>query len=354
MCQLLKLDDSTEWDNLLSRLPKNQRDIFFTPSYHKLFQQHETGTPRCFVFQQGESIALFPFFLRSLDRLNFSPYSNFFDFQGVYGFNGVASNCYNDDFQTNFHSSFRHYCLENDIIAGFIRYHPTIDNVQFSINRLPITEDRKVIILDLSRDYETIWTSQYNSQTRNMIRKGRKTLECKISHGVSEYTSFYEMYKKSMERLSANPFYFFDCSFFEQLSTLPNNQCSIFTAYDETGNRVAGIILLLYEENAHYFLAARNNTITHNAATSFLLDHAIRFAKSAGKRFFHFGGGRTNKTDDSLLKFKKGFGETQNFFLSRLIYNEKIYFELCALWSKQFPNLKKRYEHLHLRYHKYE
>ena len=53
-------------------------------------------------------------------------------------------------------------------------------------------------------------------------------------------------------------------------------------------------------------------------------------------KYLHFGGGRTNDQNDSLLKFKKSFSNTlSEFYIGEKIHNEFLYNELTIASNKK-------------------
>ncbi|MCK9218044.1 MAG: GNAT family N-acetyltransferase, partial [Firmicutes bacterium] len=75
-----------------------------------------------------------------------------------------------------------------------------------------------------------------------------------------------------------------------------------------------------------------------NSVNNFLLDEAVKLAQKLGAELFHFGGGRTGSTDDSLLKFKKNFSKTTfDFHIGKKIYNQKVYDNVVEQWKANHP-----------------
>ena len=75
----------------------------------------------------------------------------------------------------------------------------------------------------------------------------------------------------------------------------------------------------------------------------------VLWAKEHGIRLIHGGGGRTNSTDDRLLRFKQQFAKHTRFafYSGRKIWNEEIYRKLCeetntSATEEFFPAYRKR------------
>ena len=54
----LTLQDRVEWNQILSKLSKYKKDVYFTPEYYSLYQEYGDGKACCFVFEKEGEIAL--------------------------------------------------------------------------------------------------------------------------------------------------------------------------------------------------------------------------------------------------------------------------------------------------------
>jgi hypothetical protein len=45
---------------------------------------------KCFVYQKGSNITLYPFLINSVNALGYNLDKEYFDIQGAYGYNGVS------------------------------------------------------------------------------------------------------------------------------------------------------------------------------------------------------------------------------------------------------------------------
>ena len=174
--EIFSLTDSDKWNKYLQKLPKEKQDIYFTPEYYSLYENNNDGKAYCFVYNEGDKIALYPFLRNSILDLGYDLDKEYYDIQGAYGYNGVQSNNYSLEFRSAFHSVFDKFCKENNIIAEFTRFHPILENHKFSEGFLTVIKNRNTVFLDLSKSYDEIWTIGYSSKNRNMIRKAQKNI----------------------------------------------------------------------------------------------------------------------------------------------------------------------------------
>src|ERR1035437_11162312 len=152
--EIFSLTDSDKWNKYLKMLPRGMQDIYFTPEYYSLYENNNDGKAFCFVYNEGNNIALYPFLRNSILDLGYDLDKEYYDIQGVYGYNGVLSNNHSFEFRTGFYSAFNKFCEENNIIAEFTRFHPILKNQKFSEGFLTVIKDRNTVFLDLSKSYD--------------------------------------------------------------------------------------------------------------------------------------------------------------------------------------------------------
>jgi hypothetical protein len=347
---ILSFSEKEQWTDCLNKLPIAQRDIYFTPEYYKLYENYGDGVAKCFVFEDGINTALYPFLINSVNVLGYNLNDQYFDIQGAYGYNGVVSSSYGQDFIASFHSAFNDYTAENNIIAEFTRFHPIIENNFFS-NSLSVFEDRSTVILDLRNDYELIWNSSYSSINRNMIRKAKNNnITVSISNTESDYKSFFEIYKNTMHNIGANEYYYFSGLFFNDFKTLLSNNHKLLLA-KINGELICAALLMFYGNYAHYHLSGRLKEYSNTGVNNLILDEAVKIAQKENCSWFHFGGGNTNLSNDPLLKFKSNFSKDKlTFFIGKKIHNKKIYDIVIDQWTERFPEKGTKYKNFVLKY----
>ena len=125
---VLSITNDGRWKEVLSSLPVQMQDIFYTPSYYKLFQIKDGGTSQCIVFSREEKVAIYPFLKNSIKSLGYKLDGEYFDIQGAYGYNGMISNTNEEIFLKECRSVFNRWCIEENIIAEFTRFHPIMQN----------------------------------------------------------------------------------------------------------------------------------------------------------------------------------------------------------------------------------
>lgn len=336
----LTLKESEEWSRLLSMLPADQQDVYFTPEYYALYEQNGDGKARCFVYEEDDKIILYPFLFNSINLLGYELDDAYFDIQGAYGYNGIVTSSKDEGFISRFHESFDKFCQNEHIVAEFSRFHPLLNNQILASPKMQTFYSRKTVKLDLTFSAEDIWKNQFSSKNRNVIRKAEKDGVTIVES--QDYELFREMYDQTMRNVNAEDFYFFPAEYYERFKeTFGENLILCFAMYD--GKPISGSMFMFSKEYAHYHLSGRDKNYYKIAANNAVLWYGIQKAKEHGCKWFHFGGGTTGADDDLLLHFKQNFSkEKGEFWIGKRVHNQDVYDQIVEQWKNKYPDSYER------------
>ena len=165
----MEVEIRNHWDDLLDAFPAVLKDIYFAEEYVKLYET-EAEKAECFVCREGDRVMLFPFLSRAFEFQG-KPYK---DFETAYGYGGPVCNCEHGAFLAQALSTFKEYCAGNGYVAGFVRFHPLLQNQNGfeAIGRL--LAERKTVAIDLDQTMDEVWKNEIHSKNRNVIRKAEK------------------------------------------------------------------------------------------------------------------------------------------------------------------------------------
>jgi hypothetical protein len=167
--EILDLSSSNKWNSFLKRLPIEQQDVYFTPEYYRLYEELGDGKAKCFVFEEGQNIALYPFLINSVNELGYNLDKEYYDIQGAYGYNGVLTSSFSPPFLKTFFNCFDEYCKQNKIVAEFLRINPVLHNPLLHRTNFELIYDRDNINVNLLNN--NIFEIEYEYATRKNIRK---------------------------------------------------------------------------------------------------------------------------------------------------------------------------------------
>ncbi|TDD99422.1 HAD family hydrolase [Flavobacterium cellulosilyticum] len=350
---VVNLQDKDSWNKYIKRFPIAQQDIYFTSDYYQLYEHGEEYSAFCFIFEKNENLAVFPFIKKEINVLGYNLDKKYYDIKGAYGYNGILSNITDKEILLEFHNSFTNYCVDNNVIASFIRLHPLLKNENLSSTFNELIKNRDVVAIDLTKTYLEIWNSEYSTKNRNMIRKAYKLghkIQVLSDPSIKDIDKFIEVYHHSMDLANAEKFYYFNKSYFINTFKYLKDYTYLFNVLDENETVVCSSIFYHYGDYFHYHLSGRN-CLVDNSVNNFMIDKAVEFAQQKGAKILHLGGGRTSSPDDSLFLFKKNFSKLLlPFYYEKKIYNNAVYVDIINQWEKNHPKKKEIYNRFLLKY----
>lgn len=349
---ILSLADSEKWNHYLKQLPIDHQDVYFTPEYYSLYEANGDGKALCFIFEHDGDLALYPFLLNKINELGYDLNTDYFDVQGAYGYNGMATSTNSADFLKSFSDFWLTWAQDNNIVAEFIRYNPVLRNENLCPWAPPIDVLDNVLIP--LTNYEDIWAHSYDRGVRQAIRKASRhnlSFHIQIGNEITQdtYDNFLELYKETMDRQNADSFYYFDQEFFHRLKTYLKEYLLIM--YVEYQGHIISIDLVLHNNiNVYGFLSGTKRKYFHVSPNSYLRDETIKALIDKGFKNYSIGGGLSR--NDSIFKYKKSFSKNTEslFYIGKKIHNDDVYNAIVYQWQQKLGNASDQYKHLLLKY----
>lgn len=329
MYKLLGCSDD-EWNLYLNKLPLHQRDIYYTSEYYKMYEMNGDGIGKLFVYYNEKgNMCLYPFMLNEIKGYELK--DKYYDIETAYGYGGPVTNCFDSEFMYEFEKCFIEYCIKNNIVAEFVRFHPLLHNADLFNRDIEVLHNRITVQIDLTKGIEKIWAEDIKSKNRNMIRKAEKNgLVVEVSKDFDMFTKIYDC---TMDKVEADSYYYFNCNYYDAIK---NNDNFILLNVKKDDLVIASAIFMGYGDYYHYHLAGSLKEYLKFAPNNLLLWESIKYACKKGYKRMHFGGGLTNSMDDNLFKFKSSFSkEYADFYIGKRIHNKEIYDYLIRNWEKK-------------------
>ena len=304
-----------------------ETDIYFSDEYISLYL-NENEDIFSFNYREENHYFVNKTIKRAIKKIgNVEVEDGFYDLESAYGYGGFYSNSEDSEFLKRAFKSYEKKCVEEGVIAEFIRFHPfnnfSVKNQEFLDFNL---YDRDVVVKDLR---ENVYAS-YSAKVRNTVKRASEKTLFRESENVDKFKLLYD---ETMRKNSANNFYFFSKEYYKKL--LKNKKIKLYELLYES-EVVAMGIFMFSDTVAHYHLSANTATSYSINANYALLHNVFEVAKSMGVEYFLLGGGSTPFPDDSLLKFKKKFSkELKPFYIAGKIYNREVYDRYNMLWDTQ-------------------
>lgn len=312
------------------------QDVYYQPHYSRMLEANGEGTPRLAWLRCQDGVAVYPFLMRSI-AIEGAP-TDLHDIVSPYGYGGPVIRARSVEGAANvaakFIRLFHGYCLDAGIVSEFIRFHPLLGNSDLFVDLIPTEYVRDTVYVDLQVSLDAIWQESIDGRTRNAVRKAQKlgvSVTCSATDGISD---FVRLYRATMDRLSADQYYYFSDSYFDALRDIVLNWGVLIQAIYE-GQVVASAVFLRGDSFLHYHLSASRAEYRSIQAGSLLLWEAIKWGQARRLSLFHLGGGYSGN-EDSLFRFKAGFSPRRaKFIVGKVIHDDRRYKSLVSLASKK-------------------
>src|SRR5699024_7529943 len=175
-------------------------------------------------------------------------------------------------------------------------------------------------------DFKDPFMDEFSKSCRKNIRKSlRSGVTYKVTEKPSEIKDFLRIYYSTMDRKSAQDYYYFDEAYFNQCLEYFQDNILIVEAIYENQTIAMGFYFV-YGEFIHTHLSGTLSEYLYLSPAYILRFALAEWGKDNGYKIIHHGGGTSNDPEDSLYKFKKQFGKNTDFEFSigKKIWNHEI------------------------------
>lgn len=307
-------------------------DLYFDENYGKLYEKIENGKAEIFEFENEAGKITNQFLLREIkEEIDGKKY---FDIVTPYGYGGPVINSLKgsrEDLLKGFEESFSKYCLENNIVSEFIRFHPIVENALDFKSIYDVVYMRKTLITKL--DEEDVLKNQLSKSARKNVRQAlNKGVTFKVTENPENIGRFKEIYYSTMDRNHATDYYYFNDEYFENMIKFYKNNLIMVEAIFE-GKTIAAGLYFIYNDIIHIHLSGTLTEYLYLSPAYVLRYALILWGIEHNYKLIHHGGGRSNSSEDSLYLFKKNFAKMYDvdFYIGKKIWNKEIYDKLCNL-----------------------
>ncbi len=300
-----------------SFLEETDHDFYHLPPYVALCAAQERGEPRGLLVAANGNAMLLPLITRSIP-------GGGLDATSPYGYPGPLVRGTGDaTFLREALAAGVQVLRAAGVVSAFVRLHPLLNPVPPSgIGTVVYHGD--TVSVDLSLPGEVLREQMRVDHRRGIKRAVRLGYVARMDETWTHLNSFKELYRATMERRSANQFYFFDDAYFDGLRDALRDRLHLCLVEREGEIAAAG----LYAETCRivqYHLSGTSDAAMNAQPTKLMMQFVIGWAKARGDRYLHLGGG-VGAGSDSLLHFKDGFSPLHHPFSTlRIVIDEQAY-----------------------------
>lgn len=309
--------DSGAWTSFLADV---RHDFYHLPAYVALCATQERGEPLALLVSERGQHMLLPIIIRQIAEGGS-------DAMSPYGYPGpLASGTDHDGFMQAALAKGIRMLESRGIVSLFVRLHPLLNRATFDTVG-EVVVGGEVVSIDLTLPPDTLWRQTrpgHRTQISQAIRAGREAI---FDDSWSYYSAFKGLYRATMTRVSASPYYFFDDAYFDGLRVALGDRLRLCVAVID-GALAAGALFVETCGLVQFHLSGSNPAFAREGLTKLLIHHVRSWAKDRGDLELHLGGG-VGAAEDSLFRFKAGFSPARYPYRTlRVIVNEANYSRL--------------------------
>lgn len=337
VCQFIDLKlippTSEEWTAYVDRA---RHDFFHCAAYHQLAEQFGSGEAWITVYGTNDRFIAWPYLLQKIEDSDLDGGTELRDVTSVYGYAGpIEHGCECDPvFFRAAAQSFGELWRSQHVVSVFTRFHPLLRNHEWltgleasgrsGLCGGPCLQGQTVAI-ETWHSAEQVrqgYTRQLHQALRRCEQSGLRTEPDPNWDGIDE---FVRLYYQTMKRNSAAPAYFFPREYFRKLKVQLGSMGTLMLTR-QGGEVAAAALVIEYNGVANVHLLATDHRFINLSPSKQIIDVAQRWAGDRGNRYLFLGGGRANRDDDPLFRFKAQFSRTFfPFFTGRWILDSDSY-----------------------------
>lgn len=292
-------------------------DLYFSPAYGRVVEHSDQGTWHVAIWRPGPIIL--PFLLRVIPTGQGAEGTQpSYDIVSPYGYSGCCSpEEVSIDQWHAFRVAFREEMKRRGVVSEFLRLGSLIHGRESLLRcdtTLTATRHNDTIVVNTSADVDSYW-DRCEGRSRTAVRKALRLGYTAITRPVnrSDFSAaswFRTMYEATMQRVAAQPYYFFDDAYFTTLYDSLADQLRWFIVYRPDGVEAVMALTFVWAPHLHLHLVASEPAPMRDGAGNLCYDGMLRWAcENKDIHGCHLGGGLS--ADDPLFKFKKSFGGVQ-------------------------------------------
>lgn len=322
----------SRWLKFLQRVP---HDVYHLPAYAILASRYEGGQAVAFYASTGEEAILVPLLLRDAPKPS-NHEGRFWDATSPYGFSSpLFTHPTRETVCLQLLESFTQAAGKRGLISLFLRMHPLLPQPMRVFSQFgKVIYHGQTVNIDLRPPLDDILNAT-NSNHQRSLRKLTKEGFHAVLDEWDYYQEFIHLYRETMRRVEASPFYLFEGTYFDDLRELLGKHLHLCSVLSPSGELTAASLFTVADGILEYHLGGSCQHYIKLAPSKMTFDFMRRWGHERGLSSFHLGGGLGGQ-DDSLFAFKAGFSSNHKpFHTFRLILDQAVYNDLCTEWQKR-------------------
>ena len=183
------------------------KDIYFEKKYGQLCERIDGGKAYEYQYEDENGKIRNIYIKREIEEEVDG--KKYFDITTPYGYGGpIIEELKGDRDQLvkNYYEDFKNYCIKNDIVSEFVRFHPILENAKDFEQVYDLVYLRKTVATNLKDNEDPVQEEFHKSTRKNIRRTLRKGVEYEILENPSDLDLFKSIYFDTMDRNDAEDF----------------------------------------------------------------------------------------------------------------------------------------------------
>ena len=326
--------------NLLSfsgwerKIEENNIGVFYSPEYSRLDSSWSGGQPECILVEKGQSFLIYPYIKHEILKYSENINHKIYDAQTAYGYGGpLFRGEWSKKEKKESLVLVKEFLKSANIIAEFIRCDPDwFDDVSLRDSGYNLIKVRT----NVESDYKNFVYDKCGKRNQNTARKSGLTHKFIVSPSEEEVRQFHGLYHVTANRLKMDAIYRFDLKYFRGLFETLNCASLILVYSPNEKSPIAGSIVFLDNPSSYNFLGASDRKYGRFCPNDYQYIVMAQESKKFGSKKIAWGGGTSNSPEDTLLKFKKHYGDIEvPIYIACRVVEEETYQQVSLNWENQ-------------------
>ena len=303
-----------------------RHDVYDLPPYLTLCAAFEGAEATAFYAAENGQYCLIPLLRRPLPA-HLGASGGWTDAISPYGYSGALF-AGEAGWAARAVRAFGERCACRKILSVLVRLHPLLPSPALDAAGVRVTHGETVWV-DLTLPEAELRAGIRNDHRAGIRRLRRDGFSVRVDDW-SLYGRYMEIYGETMERLEAGPCYRFPADYFSRLKESLGPHLHLFSVLAPDGSLAAGGLFTEIQGTVQFHLSGTACGYRKQAPSKLMLESAILWAKAAGNRILHLGGG-LGAREDSLFQFKAGFSRLRSRFETwRMVCDARRYAEIAG------------------------
>jgi len=312
------------WSEALAAV---RHDVYDLPSYLTLCAASEGAEATAFYAAEKGQYCLIPLLRRPLPA-HLGALGGWTDAISPYGYSGALF-AGDAGWAARAVRAFGEACACRKILSVLVRLHPLLPAPQPALDAIGVRVTHgETVWVDLTLSEAELRANMRNDHRAGVRRLGRDGFSVRVDDWTL-YGRYVEIYRETMERLEADPYYHFPEDYFHLLRESLGPHLHLLSVLAPDGSVAAGGLFTEIQGTVQFHLSGTAECYRKQAPSKLMLEAAIVWAKASGNRILHLGGG-LGAREDSLFQFKAGFSRLRSRFETwRIVCDAGRYTEMA-------------------------